>query len=83
MAVTNRLDTITADDDVTHAPGSNAESVATFQLPASGEMGFFAIPENRQLLQQISEKYPGGESGVFYRKTKPDEILFEYYILKR
>ena len=61
----------------------NAESVATFQLPASGEMGFFAIPENRQLLQQISEKYPGGESGVFYRKTKPNEILFEYYILKR
>jgi hypothetical protein len=61
----------------------NAESMAMFQLPASGEMGFFAIPENRYLLQEISEKYPGGESGVVYRKSKPDEVLFEYYILKR
>jgi 4-amino-4-deoxy-L-arabinose transferase-like glycosyltransferase len=61
----------------------NTESVAMFQLPASGEMGFFAIPENRELLQEISQKYPGGESGVVYRKSKPDEVLFEYYILKR
>jgi 4-amino-4-deoxy-L-arabinose transferase-like glycosyltransferase len=61
----------------------NAESIAIFQLPASGEMGFFAIPENRPVLQEISQKYPGGESGVVYRKSKPDEVLFEYYILKR
>jgi 4-amino-4-deoxy-L-arabinose transferase-like glycosyltransferase len=61
----------------------NAESAATFELPPNGEMGFFAIPENRPLLKEISERYPGGESGLVYRKSKPEEILFEYYILKR
>lgn len=61
----------------------NAESVETFELPSNGEMGFFAIPENRPLLQEISQKYPGGESGVVYRKSKPGEVLFEYYIVKR
>ena len=59
----------------------NAENMEAFALPAIGEVGFFAIPENRPLLEEISQKYPGGESGLVYRKTKPDEILFEYYIL--
>lgn len=60
----------------------NAETIPTLQLPPNTPAGFFAVPENRTLLQEISQRFPGGESGVVYRKTKPDEILFEYYILK-
>ena len=59
-----------------------AESIPVLQLPPNGQVGFFAIPENRQVLQEIRQKYPGGEGGLVYRKPNPDEILFEYYILK-
>lgn len=58
-----------------------AENIETFQCPTNAEVGFFATPENRPLLQQISQKYPGGEGGLVYRRTKPEQILFEYYIL--
>ena len=60
----------------------SAESIPDLQLPPNGEIGFFAIPENRALIQEISQRYPGGESGVMYRRTKPNEVLFEYYIIK-
>lgn len=58
-----------------------AENMDALELPSNQGSGFFAIPENRPLLEQIKQKYPGGESGLVYRKTKPNEILFEYYIL--
>ena len=57
--------------------------IPVLQLPSDGEVGFFAIPENRMLLQEIIQKYPGGESGLAFRRPNPQEILFEYYILKR
>jgi 4-amino-4-deoxy-L-arabinose transferase and related glycosyltransferases of PMT family len=60
----------------------NVENIDSFELPSNKRVGFFATPENHLLLQEISQKYPGGESGVFYRKSKPKELLFEYYILK-
>ena len=59
-----------------------AETIPALQLPPNTPAGFFAVPESRTLLQEVSQRFPGGESGVVYRKTKPDEILFEYYILK-
>lgn len=60
----------------------SVETIDSFELPSNKKVGFFATPENHPLLQEISQKYPGGESGVFYRKSKPKELLFEYYILK-
>jgi 4-amino-4-deoxy-L-arabinose transferase-like glycosyltransferase len=60
----------------------NAETISMLQLPPNTPAGFFAVPESRPLLQEISQRFPGGESGVVYRKTKPNEVLFEYYILK-
>ena len=59
-----------------------AEGIPALQIPSGSEAGFFAIPENRLLLEQIRQRYPGGESGLVYRKTAPSEILFEYYIVK-
>lgn len=58
-----------------------AENLETLQLPEGREVGFFAIPENRPLLQQIAQKFPGGNNGLIYRRTVPNEVLFEYYIL--
>lgn len=60
----------------------SAESIPDLQLPLNGEIGFFAIPENRALIQEMGQRYPGGESGVMYRRAKPNEVLFEYYIIK-
>ncbi len=60
-----------------------ADSISTFQLDPKQNAVFFAIPEDRPLLAEISAKYPGGEDGLVYRKPKPDEVLFEYYILPR
>ncbi len=60
----------------------NAEGIDALELPSGTTTGFFAIPENRPVLEAISQKYPGGERGLVYRKPKPDEILFEYYIIK-
>jgi hypothetical protein len=59
------------------------ESIPPLQLPPDGDVGFFAIPENVQLLQEINQKFPGGERALVYRRSRPNEILFEYYILKR
>jgi 4-amino-4-deoxy-L-arabinose transferase-like glycosyltransferase len=59
----------------------SVDSVGIFELPANRETGFFAIPENRPFLEQIRQRFPGGEGGLVYRKTKPNEVLFEYYIL--
>ncbi len=59
-----------------------AENVATLELSPNQKVGFFAIPENRSLLAEISQRFPGGESGLVYRRPKPDEILFEYYIIE-
>lgn len=58
-----------------------AEHIPTLELTPGQKVGFFAIPENRSLLAEISQKFPGGESGLVYRKPRPEEILFEYYIL--
>lgn len=58
-----------------------ADTLATFTLSPDQKVAFFAIPENRHLLEELSQKFPGGERGLIYRKPKPDEILFEYYIL--
>jgi 4-amino-4-deoxy-L-arabinose transferase-like glycosyltransferase len=57
------------------------ENIEALQLPTNKQVGFFATPENRQLLQQIIQRYPGGEGGLVYRRTKPDQVLFEYYII--
>lgn len=57
------------------------ESIPTLELRVDQKAGFFAIPENRLLLADISQKYPGGESGIVYRRPRPNEILFEYYII--
>jgi 4-amino-4-deoxy-L-arabinose transferase-like glycosyltransferase len=69
------------------APGNprtdlNAENIATLELIPKQKAGFFATPENRSLLAEIGQKYPGGKTGLVYRKPKPEEILFEYYILE-
>ncbi|MGE5642426.1 MAG: ArnT family glycosyltransferase [Byssovorax cruenta] len=56
-------------------------NIATFQLPARQKAVFFAIPENLVMLAEITQKYPGGDDGIVYRKPNPNEILFEYYIL--
>jgi 4-amino-4-deoxy-L-arabinose transferase-like glycosyltransferase len=58
-----------------------APDVATLQLVAGEKVAFFAIPENRALLARIAQKYPGGESGLQYRRPRPGEILFEYYVV--
>lgn len=59
----------------------NAETLATLSLSPDQKVAFFAIPENRPLLEEISQKFPGGERGLVYRKPRPAEILLEYYIL--
>lgn len=58
-----------------------AEDIPTLTLQPNQKVAFFAIPENRPLLEEISQKFPGGERGLIYRKPRPNEILFEYYIL--
>ena len=58
-----------------------AESLAELTLTPDQKAAFFAIPENRPLIDKISQKFPGGERGLIYRKSRPHEILFEYYIL--
>jgi 4-amino-4-deoxy-L-arabinose transferase-like glycosyltransferase len=58
-----------------------AEDIATLSLTPDQKVAFFAIPENQPLIEEISQKFPGGERGVIFRKSRPGEILFEYYIL--
>jgi 4-amino-4-deoxy-L-arabinose transferase-like glycosyltransferase len=59
-----------------------AEGIPALQLPSNTQAGFFAIPENRLLIEEISQKYPGGERGLVFRRPNPNEILFEYYIVR-
>ncbi len=58
-----------------------AEGLATLTLAPDQKSAFFAIPENRPLIEEISRKFPGGQRGLIYRKTRSGEVLFEYYIL--
>jgi 4-amino-4-deoxy-L-arabinose transferase-like glycosyltransferase len=58
-----------------------AEDLETLTLTPDQKVAFFAIPENRPVLEEISQKFPDGERGLIYRKTRPGEVLFEYYIL--
>lgn len=58
-----------------------AESLSTLELAPDQKAVFFATPENRSLFTELRDKYPGGKQGLTYRKSKPDEILFEYYVL--
>ena len=58
-----------------------AEDIATLSLTPDQKVAFFAIPENQPLIEEISQKFPGGERGLIFRKSRPGEILFEYYIL--
>ena len=58
-----------------------ASMVGTFALAPGQKSAFFAIPENQTWIDEISQRYPGGERGTVYRKPRPDEILFRYYIL--
>ena len=60
-----------------------AEGLSTLTLAPDQKSAFFAIPENRPLIEEISRKFPGGQRGLIYRKTRPGEVLFEYYILAR
>lgn len=58
-----------------------AGNMSMLHLDANQKAAFFAIPENRAQLAEIRQRYPGGQGGVVYRKPRPDEILFEYYVL--
>ena len=55
--------------------------LAALTLSPDQKAAFFAIPENRPLIEEISQRFPGGERGLIYRKSRPGEVLFEYYIL--
>jgi hypothetical protein len=57
------------------------ESAATLEFPVNHKAVFFATPENRTAIDVLRAKYPGGVYGIMLRKSKPQEILFEYYIL--
>ncbi|MGE5249489.1 MAG: ArnT family glycosyltransferase [Bacteroidota bacterium] len=57
--------------------------LASFQLSPAQKAAFFAIPENQAMLAQIRQRFPGGQGGLVFRKSKPGEVLFEYYVLKR
>lgn len=59
-----------------------AEDIDALELSPGQKAGFFAIPENRSLIAEISQRFPGGEGGLVFRRPKPDEILFEYYIIE-
>ncbi len=59
----------------------NAETLGTLTLTPDQKVAFFAVPESRPLLEEVSQKFPGGERGLVYRRPRPTEILFEYYIL--
>lgn len=58
-----------------------SDTLTTLQLAPNQKAAFFAIPENQQLITEISQKYPGGKEGLFYRRTRPTEVLFEYYVV--
>jgi 4-amino-4-deoxy-L-arabinose transferase-like glycosyltransferase len=59
-----------------------SSSVPTFELAPDQPVAFFAIPETQVVLAELRQKYPGGQGGLVYRKTRPDELLFEYYVVQ-
>ena len=59
----------------------NVFSQRGLELAPGRRTSFFATPENRVLLQQIRRKYPGGQTGLVHRQTRPAEPLFEYYVV--
>ena len=59
----------------------DADDLSTLNLTPDQKVAFFAVPESRPLLEEISQKFPGGERGLIYRKPRPTEILLEYYVL--
>ena len=58
-----------------------AETLPGLELAPGRRTSFFATPENSALLQQIRRKYPGGQTGLVHRQTRPAEPLFEYYVV--
>jgi hypothetical protein len=58
-------------------------NIATFELESGQKAAFYASPENYFLLEQVKQKYPGGENGSIYRKSNPGELLLEVYILNQ
>ncbi|HSL46530.1 MAG TPA: glycosyltransferase family 39 protein [Anaerolineales bacterium] len=58
-----------------------AGNISILDVQPGQKVGFFATPENQGLLAEIRQRYPGGHGGLVYRKTKPNELLFEYYLL--
>lgn len=59
------------------------DSIATLELPPGQKAVFFASLENRAVIGEISRKFPGGVQGMVLRRSKPEEVLFDYYILNR
>ncbi|HVF24908.1 MAG TPA: glycosyltransferase family 39 protein [Anaerolineales bacterium] len=59
----------------------DADDLSTLNLTPDQKVAFFAVPESRPLLEEIVQKFPGGERGLLYRKPRPTEILLEYYVL--
>jgi 4-amino-4-deoxy-L-arabinose transferase-like glycosyltransferase len=59
----------------------DADDLATLNLTPDQKVAFFAVPESRALLEEVVQKFPGGERGLLYRKPRPTEILLEYYVL--
>ena len=59
---------------------TNAD-IPGLELQAGTRAAFFATPENRALLADIQRIHAGGSAGVMHRKSRPDEILFEYYLV--
>jgi len=59
----------------------NAEDISALELPPGQKSIFFASPENLGAIDELEKNYPGGVEGFMRRKSKPEEILFEYYIL--
>ena len=43
----------------------NAETLASLTLTPDQKVAFFAVPESRPLLEEVSQKFPGGERGRF------------------
>jgi len=60
-----------------------AEAISMLELPPGQRSIFFASPENLGALEELRNQYPGGIQGSTHRKSKPEEILFQYYILNQ
>ena len=58
------------------------DAVGTAIPPRQRRAAYFAIPENLHALATLAGRYPGGTRGRVYRRPKPGEVLFEYYIVE-